>query len=91
MRKLMESEDLGKFANFPTPLLSGSEEILRSLNFVDLSSSFSFDLKELHVHSYLCHHGWIGKRPSAAGSVRKKRGTDRGRALIFRILGHPSE
>ena len=90
MRKLMESEDLGKFANFPTPLLSGSEELLRSLKFVDLSSSFSFDLKELHVHSYLCHHGGIRKRASS-GSVRKKRGTDRGRALIFRILGHPSE
>ena len=30
MRKLMESEDLGKFANFPTLLLSSSEGILVS-------------------------------------------------------------
>ena len=75
MRKLMESEDLGEFANFPTPLLSGSEELLRSLNFVDLSSSFSFDLKELHVHSYLCHQ-WLDREAAVGGGIGAKKAGD---------------
>ena len=77
MRKLMESEDLGKFANFPTLLLSSSEEILVSTLSTWLRPSSPRPLVSL------CHHGWIGKRPSVAGSVRKKAGDGQRKGAHF--------
>ena len=71
MRKLMESEDLGKFANFPTLLLSSSEEILVSTLSTWLRPSPS--IRRSSTSTRISLSSWFDREADVVGGIGAKK------------------
>ena len=80
MRKLMESGDLGKFANFPTLLLSSSEEILVSTLSTWLRPSPS--IRRSSTSTRISLSSWLD-REAAVGIGAKKAGDGQRKGAHF--------